>query len=148
MQTTYLTGIGRCLGLMLILALAVSTATRAQVTVQKNGADVPEERASVLYNTAMRVVAQEFHLKDASDIRFPVTLVLGDANERVTGDELNKVYVIYMERWDEAKFALAASRIAIQRLVSEERKTRIVSDILRRASQIAPVSLPALNSRR
>jgi hypothetical protein len=70
-------------------------------------------------------------------------LVLGEPNERVSGDELNKVYVIYMESWDDAKFALAASRIAMQQLISEARKTRIVNEIVWRANQIVPVSLQA-----
>jgi hypothetical protein len=120
----------------------------AQITVEKHGAYVPDEKVNILYQTTFRVVAQEFRLRDSSDLRFPVTLVLGDPNERVLGDELNKVYVIYMERWDEAKFALAASRIAVQHLVSEERKNRIVHEILRRSNQIAPLPLPASQLRR
>lgn len=126
----------------------VSTVALAQVTIQSNGTSVPEEKVNVLYQTTFRVVAQELHVRDVDDLRFPVTLVLGDANERVVGDEVLKVYTIYMERWDEAKFALAASRIAVQHLVSEERKRKIVSEILRRSTQIAPVPLQASQMRR
>jgi hypothetical protein len=124
----------------------VSANGYAQVKVLKNGASVPENRINAIYATTFRVVAQEFHLPDSSSLRFPVTLVLGDRNERVVGDEVNKVYLIYMERWDEAKFALATSRIAVQHLVSEDRKSKIVSEILRRANRIAPVPLQALHS--
>jgi len=124
-----------------VLALALTTSMSwAQVKIQSNGADVPEEKVSALYNATFHVVAQEFHLQDSSDLRFPVTLVLGDRNERVLGDEVSKVYVIYMNEWNEAKFALAASRIALQHLVSEDRKNRIVSDIVRRADYASHVS--------
>jgi hypothetical protein len=119
----------------------------AQVKIQSNGVDVPADKVNVLYNTTFHVVAEEFHLRDNADLRFPVTLVLGDSNERVLGDEVSKTYVIYMERWNEAKFALAASRIAVQHLVSEERKNRMVSEIVRRSDQVAPVSLQALRYR-
>ena len=128
---------------ILSVALSASAVGKAQVTVQKNGVDVPEAKVNILYNTTFRVVAREFHLPDASTLHFPVTLVLGEPNERVSGDELNKVYVIYMESWDDAKFALAASRIAMQQLISEARKTRIVNEIVWRANQIVPVSLQA-----
>lgn len=116
----------------------------AQVKIQRNGVDVPEEKVNLLYNATFHVVAEEFRVHDNADLRFPVTLVLGDRNERVSGDEVNKTYVIYMDRWNEAKFALAASRIAVQHLVSEERKNRIVEQIVRRADQISPVALQAL----
>jgi len=76
---------------------------------------------------------------------FPVTLVLGDRDERVTGDELHQVYFIYMNRWDEAQFATSASRLATQHMVSQERKTKIISEILRRANRVAPVSTDELH---
>src|SRR5215467_3163845 len=113
----------------LTLAVAASTMGKAQVSVQKNGVDVDEQKVNILYNATFRVVAQEFHLPDASSLHAPVTLILGDTNERVLGDEVNKVYAVYMQDWNDVKFALATSRIAMQRLVSEERKTRIVSEI-------------------
>ncbi|HEY7095367.1 MAG TPA: hypothetical protein VH437_01475 [Terriglobales bacterium] len=130
---------------LMVLAVALSTSAGwAQVRIQSNGVNVPEEKVTALYNATFHVVAQEFHLQDSSDLRFPVTLVLGEQNERVLGDEVGKVYVIYMNDWNEAKFALAASRIALQHLVSEERKNRMVSDIVRRADRITPVSAQAL----
>lgn len=128
----------------LALTLSASALGWAQLTIQKNGVDVPEDKANALYTTTFHVVAQEFRLPDEADLRFPVRLVLGERNEGVTGDEVKKVYVISMERWNEAKFALATSRIAVQHLVSEERKNRIVNEIVRRASRIAPVSLQAM----
>jgi hypothetical protein len=126
------------------LTLTIATVGWAHVTVQSNGVDVPEGKVNILYQATFRVVAHEFHLPNSSTPRVPIRLVLGDPNERVSGDEVAHAYVIYMESWNEAKFALAASRIALQHLVSEDRKQRMVSDILRSANQVAPVPFQAL----
>jgi hypothetical protein len=127
----------------LLLCLAPSF-TRAQVTVVRNGAQVDEAKVKVLFNTACRVVAEEFHLPNLGDALFHVTLVLGDAKDTVIGDELHKTYFIYMQRWDEVQFATAASRLALQHLVSQERKTRMVAEILRRARATETVSYESL----
>ncbi|MBI3477986.1 MAG: hypothetical protein HY010_19810 [Acidobacteria bacterium] len=123
-----------------LVVLSISQLVSAQVRVEGNAPDLPLAKVDAIYETAFRVVAQEFHLPDGSRDRVPVTLVLGDRDEGVTGDEVQKIYTIYMQRWDEVRFALATSRIAVQHLVSDERKNRMVEDILRRANRIAPVS--------
>jgi hypothetical protein len=116
----------------------------AQVTVVKNGIDVPEERVELIYGATCRVVAEEFHLANGAALQFPITLILGDANERVSGDELNQTYFIYMERWNEPLFAASTSRLALQHLLTRERKTKIVAEILRRANRNATVSYQEL----
>jgi hypothetical protein len=123
----------------LLLCLATSF-IRAQVTVIHNGAQVEETQVKVLFNTACRVVAEEFHLPNPEDALFRVTLVLGDTKDTVIGDELHKTYFIYMQRWDEVQFATSASRLALQHMVSQERKTRMVAEILRRARATETVS--------
>ena len=55
----------------------------AQVTIQKNGVGVPEGQVEILFRTSCRVMAEEFHLDNGCGADFPVTLVLGDLNERV-----------------------------------------------------------------
>jgi hypothetical protein len=127
----------------LLLCLAPSF-TRAQVTVVHNGVQVDEAKVKVLFNTACRVVTEEFHLPGPVDALFRVTLVLGDANDTVIGDELHKTYFIYMQRWDEVQFATAASRLALQHMVSQDRKTKIVEEILRRSALMEPVPYAAL----
>jgi hypothetical protein len=117
---------------------------RAQVTILKNGTDVDQNKVKVLFNTACRVVAEEFHMTNPSSPLFRVTLVLGDSNERLIGDELNHTYFIYMNQRNEVLFATSASRLALQHLVSQERKARIVTEILRRANRIEPVPYDAL----
>ena len=117
---------------------------RAQVTILKNGTNVDENKVNLLFNTACRVVAEEFHMTNPSNPLFRVTLILGDSNERVVGDELNRTYFIYMNQWNEVLFATSASRLALQHLVSQERKARMVTEILRRANRIAPAPYDAL----
>jgi hypothetical protein len=109
------------------------------VTVVKNGAEVREEKVNLLFSAAGHVVAEEFRLSSASNGLFSITLVLGDPNERVIGDELDQVYFIYMNHWDDAQFATSASRLAMQHMVSQERKTKMVAEILRRANRAGPV---------
>jgi hypothetical protein len=128
-----------------LLALLASPAS-AQVTIVKNGVTVPEEKAQILFNMTCRVVAEEFHLPEPTAARFPVTLVLGDSNERVLGDELNQTYFIYMNRWDDVQFTTSASRLALQHLISKERKAKLVVEILQRAERVAPVSARALEA--
>jgi len=132
------------LGTFLIIWGSCSTGA-AQITVVRNGVDVREEKISLLLAVACDVVAEEFRLSRPSDALFPVTLVLGDPNERVIGDELHQVYFIYMNRWNEAQFATSASRLAMQHMVSQERKTKMVAEILRRANRVGPVSVEELH---
>ena len=127
----------------LLLCLAPSF-TRAQVTVVRDGSQVDEAKVKVLFSTACRVVAEEFHLPNPTDALFRVTLILGDAKDTVIGDELHKTYFIYMHRWDEVQFATSASRLALQHMVSQERKTRMVAEILRRARATETVSHESL----
>ena len=134
--------------LLLISALSLVAGTAfAQVTIQSHGADVPEQKVQVLFETTCHVVAEEFHLPAHSFNDFRVTLVLDDSEERVTGDELTQAYMIYMKRWDEVQFATSASRLALHHLVSRERKARMVQEILRRSEAIAPVSAASLHAK-
>jgi hypothetical protein len=92
---------------MLLSATLLTCATLslcAQVTIVKNGVAVPEEDVHLLFRTSCRVMTEEFHLDNACGVDFPVTPVLGDQNERVSGDELKQEYFIYMNQWNEAWF--------------------------------------------
>ncbi|MBZ5657888.1 MAG: hypothetical protein LAO56_21720 [Acidobacteriia bacterium] len=128
-----------------LILLAVSAG--GQVRIQSHpGMDVPREKVSLLFNVTCRVVAEEFRLGDASELRVPDNLVLGEARDGVMGDETEQVFAIYMSPWDETMFATAVSRIALQHLVSRDRKARIVGESLRRAHRIAPISKDALQA--
>ena len=126
------------------LIVGATVSLRGQVAILKNGVAVPEEQVNLLFRTSCRVMTEEFHLESVCSVDFPVTLVLGDGNERVSADELNQEYFIYMNQWNEAQFATSASRLILQHMVSRDRKTKIVAEILRRVHRMAPVSRQGL----
>jgi hypothetical protein len=132
------------------IALVVAffaTFAEAQVQVKSRpGFDVSAEVINRLFNMTCRVVAEEFRLGDASEVRVPITLVLDESRDGVVGDETTRVFTIYMSRWDETMFATSVSRIALQHLLSHDRKARIVRESLRRAHLVAPVSVDALEA--
>jgi len=45
---------------------------RAQVTILKSGTNVDENKVNLLFNTACRVVAEEFHMTNPSNALFRV----------------------------------------------------------------------------
>jgi hypothetical protein len=110
--------------------------------------DYPEAKAKVLLGTACRVVAEEFHAQDPSEVVYPLTLVLGVRDEHWTEDEEGHDYTLYLKDWNEAKFAVAAMRLALQRLITRDRRKRLVREILRRSDQIAPVAASMLHGSR
>ena len=129
--------------LLLLAASAVG-----QVRIQCHpGLDVPQERVSLLFDITWRVVAEEFRLADHSKLQAPVTLVVGESRDGVEGDETNQVFTIYMSRWDETMFATSVSRIALQHLLSQDRKAHLVRESLRRANLISPISVKDLHGR-
>jgi hypothetical protein len=128
-----------------LLAILLSQVVQGQLRIQvQPGLGVPQEKATLLFNVTCRVVAEEFRLRDASEVQVPVTLVLGANRDGVVGDETNQVFTVYMSRWDDTLFATSVSRIALQHLLSRDRKARIVRESLRRASLAAPISAAAL----
>jgi hypothetical protein len=118
----------------------------AQITIRNpQRFEVPqEENVQILFNTVCKVVAEELHEREPSKFEFPLTLVLGAADEHVVEDEDNRFYAIYMNQWNEVKFAISAMRLAVQRTVPRSRRDKMVVEILRRSSRIQPVPLKSL----
>ncbi len=110
--------------------------------------DYPEAKAKVLLSTACRVVAEEFHVQNQSEVEYPMTLVLGVKDEHWTENEESHTYTLYLNDWHEAKFAVAAMRLALQRLITRDRRERLMKEILRRSDQIAPVAASKLHGSR
>jgi hypothetical protein len=132
------------IGCMLLLRCYPSL---AQVTIlNPQHLEVPEQRVEVLLHATCQVVAQEFH-RGREEIDFPLVLVLGDPNERYTSDEEHRLYTIYLYRWNEVQFAVSAMRLAVQRMVTQSRRDRIVTKILKRSNSISTVSIYELRSR-
>jgi hypothetical protein len=115
-----------------------------QVTI-RNSQHVPvsEQDVQVLFNLTCQVVAREFHVS-SKDVDFPIVLVLGDTNERFSSDEERHLYSVYLYRWNEAQFADASMKLAIQHMVTQTRRERMVNEILKRYSTINTIPIKAL----
>ena len=127
-----------------MLPATLSSAGWAQVRIHSPGPNVAQERVDLLFKMTCRVVAEEFRLNNSAEVEVPIDLVLGEAREGVVGDETSQIFTIYMTNWDEALFATSVSRIALQHLLSQDRKARIVGESLRRAQRAAPISADSL----
>jgi hypothetical protein len=107
---------------------------------------LPDNKPQVLLNMACRVVADEFHVRDAAALDFPLILVLGEPFH-YTADDENQLYTIYLDRWDDTMFASSAVMLASHRAVTKDRYRKMVVEILRRANQVGPVQADDLRKR-
>jgi hypothetical protein len=124
------------------LFLFANSLAFAQLTIDNpKHLDVPQEKAKVLLRLACRTVAKEFHSREQSKVEFDFRLVLGEKEERYGIDDKTGVPTLYLQQWNETKFATAAIRLAVQKSVDRNREERMISDILQRSEQI--VSIPA-----
>lgn len=133
------------LGALLLLS---ATPTLAQVIIQnEKHRDVPEQRAQLLYRMACAVASEHFHVKPAS-AEFRVILVLGDPDERFLADTIHDSYTIYMNNWDEEKFASTLVLIEVNRLTRIQQYKEMVLEILRRSNRGAPVTVGQLRRKK
>ena len=112
----------------------------AQVTIQNpQNLDIPEQRVQTLHRIICRVVAEEFHIREAK-VEGAVTLVLGEEEQRTVVNELSATFHIYLNRWDEVAFAISDTELAVQRMLSRDRFERIAREVIRRVNKTAPVN--------
>ena len=122
------------------LQVVLTLSAYGQVRVQAPpGVKLERETISVLIDASCRVVSEELGLPNASDVRVPITLNLEGGDKVVVGNETNGVFTIYLSRWDETQFGSAVSCIALQHLLSRDRKARIVCESLHYAHRASPV---------
>ena len=129
-----------------LIALVGSSAATAQITVKNpSRLPLPDNKPQILLNMACRVVADEFHVRDAATLDFPLILVLGEPFH-YTADDEDQLYTIYLDRWDDTMFASSAVMLASHRVVTKDQYKKMVVEILRRADHVSPI--PAENLRR
>ena len=134
---------------VVLVVVAGNFPTSAQLTIQNpHHLPVPEQKASVLMSTASRVIAEHFAVANGGQRQFRLTLVLGSSDEHYTAEGDKGAYTLFLQRWDENKFTLAVTNLAIQRLVVNDRLASLVSEILRRSDQVAPVPAAQLRGGR
>ena len=118
----------------------------AQVTIQNpQHLEIPEQRVQVLHNIVCRVVAEEFHIRE-SKVQGPVTVVLGERQERTVADEFNGIYTIYLEHWDETTFASSDIRLTIQRMAFRNYSEQMAREVIRRVDLLFPLSADRLRT--
>lgn len=128
-----------------VLLLLASSLVQAQLVLENpKHLDVPEHQAQAIFLTTMRVMESEFHSPGTLENTFRMRLVLGEKPERFTIDDPSGNGTVYMERWNEGRFAVTAMRLAIQHLLAPERQKRMLEEIVRRAHEIAPIKAAQL----
>lgn len=108
---------------------------------------VPQERVNLLFRMSRDVISKEFQLKDPRRMDFPLILVLGEENERLSLDEDHQVYMVLLNKWDESKFVTSVMRLAVWRVVPRARRNELVLEILQRANTVGPVSVGSLRKK-
>jgi hypothetical protein len=127
-----------------VVLLLSSVGLHAQVSiVNPHHLSVPAGRPEAIYHTALRVVTENFKMDEDSGLGFPLTLVLGEENERYVEDEDRKIDAIYLATWNEKKFAISVMRLAMEHLIDRDCRNQLVGEILSRSDAIAPVSVSA-----
>jgi len=128
---------------LLLLALSLFTQlSNAQLRVEnEQGLDFPQERAQAIFGTTCRVVAKEFHLSPMEFAKFPLVLELGSQTEAYLDDHDHDIYRLQLAKWDENKFAVGVIRLAIQKMITADRRDRLLAEAIARADLISPVNV-------
>jgi hypothetical protein len=128
------------------LLVFASSFLRAQLTIENpKHVEVPEQQAQALFLVTQRVMESEFHSPGSLENRFRMRLVLGQAPEHFTVDDAQGNGTLFLEKWDDGKFAVAAMRLAVQHLLGPERQQKMLQEIRKRTSEVAPVPVSKLH---
>ena len=115
----------------------------AQVTIKNpDQLEVPVQRVQIVFQTTCQAVSREFQVPE-KDVEFPLLLVLGDPIERYIIDE-HQLGTLYLYRWNEAQFAASVMMLAIEHMVTQSRRDRMVREILKRSNSIDTIPINAL----
>ncbi len=102
------------LSVLLLMASCGVRAQETQIRIENPNHDrVREEQVATLYRIACQQVAKASHIQNYKQLEYPLTLVLGAAQERYAIDRTTGSATIYLLNWDETHFASAAVRIAL-----------------------------------
>ena len=102
---------------------------------------------SLLYTLVCQQVAESYHVKNYKDIEVPLTLALGEERERYLIDHLTGAATVYLQQWNETRFASAAVMIAFHHVLTNDQFQVVVTKALKRFSKIAPETVTTLRNR-
>lgn len=130
---------------LLCLMFLLVPSVHAQLRIENSRhLDVPQERAQIIVNAAAQVVAEEFHVPDVREVEFPLTLVLGSSDDYYEENEHTKTYAVHLRTWDEDKFAVSVVRLCVHRLITRERRDKMLARIINRVNRVSPVDVSQL----
>jgi len=130
---------------LLCLMFLLAPSVHAQLRIDNpRHLDVSGGRAQLILHSAAQVVAEEFHVQDVHDVEFPLTLVLGSPDDYYEENEHTKTYSVYLRTWDEDKFAVSVVRLSVHRLITKERRDKMLARIMNRVNRLSPVDVSQL----
>jgi hypothetical protein len=136
----------RILTILCFALFGAGTLRAGKVTIENpKGLPVKQEEVSLLYTLVCQQVAESFHVKD---IEVPLTLVLGEERERYLIDHLTGAGTIYLQQWNDSRFAGAAVMIAFHHVLTNDQFQVVATKALKRFSKIAPETVTTARNRR
>jgi hypothetical protein len=135
---------------MLLAALLFSTngLCGASVTIENpKSPPVDDGQMNLLCTMTCQEIAGAYHVRDYKNLQVPLTLVLGEDDDRYVIDHLNGAGTIYLRQWSEQSFVAAAVMIAFHRVHTKERYNSEVIKILTRLNRVKPQTVMALKHR-
>lgn len=127
------------------VVLLTGVCLRAQLTIENpRHLDVPVAQAQTLFLNINRALESEFQSRGLLENKFRVRLVLGEPVERFAIDDALGNASVYLERWDEGKFAVSTTRLAMQHLLPPDKLKKVLEEAVRRTRQEAPISAAQL----
>jgi hypothetical protein len=131
-----------CLSVVLAMGSFGVRAQETQIRIENPNHDrVREEEVATLYRIACQQVAKASHIQNYKQLEYPLTLVLGAAQERYVIDRATGSGTIYLLNWDETHFTSAAVRIALYHVTWFE---SVVAQTLQRFRNSHPISISDL----
>jgi hypothetical protein len=141
----------KLIGSAVVMVLLSASGARAQLNVvNPDNLDVPETRAEILYRQACRIVAEQFHVHDRTQIEFPVTLRIGENEQDLSHMDTNTgEYVVHMSGWNESAFVSRVITVCLFRVLSDSRRKKLIAKARDRADALsAVVSVSQLQRKR
>jgi hypothetical protein len=127
---------------LIVFVTLCGAGLNAQVSiVNPKHVTVPGGRVEAIYHSALQVVAANFDEENKDILRFPVTLFLGEEDERYVADEDQQLDAVYLAGWNENKFTVSVMRLAMEHLLDHECRNQLLGEILSRADAISPVAI-------
>ena len=133
--------------MIFLLAVLLSSADRlcGAVTIENpKSLPVDDGQVNLLYTMTCEEIADTYHVRNYKDLQVPLTLVLGEDDERYVIDHMTGAGTIYLKQWNEQNFVAAAVLIAFHRVLTKERFNLEVIKILTRFERVKPQTVMAL----